>query len=425
MHALLQPASVLLTGVEFRVRRDALRHPPERLGKWLGRRLPVLGPTYTKLGQFVSSRPDVFGPELCKQLYTLQDSVTPMDFAFVSQRVKGTPVHERLHSIDPVPLASASIAQVHRATMNDGTKVVLKVMRPNILAQMKHDVNMINFMLASMERGGMEGVDDTQSLLDQFASQLFGEADFVREKNSMMMFAKMYESNPCLRVPKVFDELCSESVLVMEYLPSKKMDPKNIPDMGQRRQAAILLMGTFLSQMLSGGLTHADPHGGNIGLHPHTNQLVLYDFGNVVSLDKDMQRALKQIMMLVIERDVDGMVDMLPQLGIIVRDPEAIRFYVSSYIDYITSLDVNMLFSASVPPEAVSKVPMRVSIQLLCLMRVFSMLEGTCKILDPDFQYINVAPVLFMQLFGDPDVTAFKMERDIRNFLTPAQSSSS
>jgi ubiquinone biosynthesis protein len=423
MHALVQPASVLLTGVEFRVRRDALRQTPERLGKWLGRRLPILGPTYTKLGQFVSSRPDVFGPELCKQLYTLQDNVSPMDFALVNKRIKGTPVHDRLHSIDPAPLASASIAQVHRATMNDGTKVVLKVMRPNILARMRHDISLINFMLASMERGGMEGVDDTQSLVDQFATQLFGEADFVREKETMMRFARMYESNPCLRVPRVFDELCSDSVLVMEYMPSKKMDADNIPDIGQRRQAAILLMGTFLSQMLSGGLTHADPHGGNIGLHPYTNQLVLYDFGNVIDLDKDMQRALKQIMMLVIERDVDGMVEMLPQLGITVRDPEAIRFYVSSYLDYITSLDVNKLFSATVPQEAVSKVPMKVSIQLLCLMRVFSMLEGTCKNLDPDFQYMNVAPVMLVQLFGDPDVTAFKMERDLRNFLTPSSSS--
>ena len=417
-------SSVIAAGVEFRVRKDILRCNQDSIGKWLTPKLCDLGPTYTKLGQFMASRPDIFGQDLCKHLERLQDKVNPMHFSSIGQYLKGAPVYEHIHSIEPTPLASASIAQVHRACLKNGTEVVVKVRRPNVMKQMKKDVELLNTILEVMRQFDIEGVDDSLKVVQQFSEQMLNETDFVRERKSISTFRSMNDHNPCVRVPRVYDELCSESVLVMEYVPSQKL--ADIQDVDKRRSVASLLMATFVSQILHGGMAHADPHPGNVGIHPHTQQIVLYDFGNVIELDQSMCTTLKRFILLLMDKDVEGIVAVLPDMGIVVHDRDAVKLYVSSYIDYISTLDVNQLMSGSngigngggAPGTPPQKVPMTCPGKLLSLGRVFGMLEGTCKTLDPDFQYHKVWPYLMLQVMADPDFIHFKMERDINQFFS-------
>jgi predicted unusual protein kinase regulating ubiquinone biosynthesis (AarF/ABC1/UbiB family) len=222
---------------------------------------------------------------------------------------------------------------------------------------------------------------------------------------AMKRFRTAYSHNPYVKVPEVYDALSTEDVLVMEYVPSKRLeDTINRMSKQQRRVTAIMLMATFMSQMLHGGLLHADPHAGNLGFDARTQQLVLYDFGNVILLNKDMRGALNNILAMVSTRDVQGIIGELPKLGIKINQRDALEDYINSYISYLGNLDIQELvektsaIASGTSSSGTSlgmasgnhRVPMVISNEIAGIMRVFSMLEGACKQLDADFNYNDV-----------------------------------
>jgi predicted unusual protein kinase regulating ubiquinone biosynthesis (AarF/ABC1/UbiB family) len=404
MKALGVGSQVIATSVEFTFRRDFAKQPPKDVGRWLSDRLPKVGPTFTKLGQFLASRPDIFGEDISNELSRLRSDVSPLPFSTIESALyKDQSLVEVLDYVDDTPLASASIAQVHRARLVDGTDVVLKVRRPNVKEQLTDDLQLLRAIFELLQRSKVPGFDDALSVLSQFHDQLILETNFDREMRAMKRFRKAYSHNMYVKVPEVYDALCTEGVLVMEYVPSKKLDD-TIARMSkqQKRITAIMLMTTFMSQMLHGGLLHADPHAGNLGFDPRTQQLVLYDFGNVILLSKDMRDAMNNILTLVPSRDVEGIIGELPKLGIKINQRDALEEYINSYITYLENLDIQKLVEAttaiasgtstdsSITSAGSHRVPMVISNEIAGVMRVFSMLEGACKQLDPDFKYDDV-----------------------------------
>ncbi len=401
--------SVVHTGLEWRVRERVLRQSPTAVGKWLSQRLPTMGPTYTKLGQFVSSRPDVFGLDMCRQLYTLHDNVMPVEFDdIVFDRLRRMGVGR----VNRTPMAAASIAQVHRGTLEDGTDVVVKIRRPGVAAAMRKDMGMLKTLLKAMALARVDGVRDTAELLDAFEERILGETDLLAEAHALTEFRDAYRDIPFMTVPRVHLELCTDEVLVMDFVPSVKLT--DIED-GHRKQVAVMLMTGFMHQLLSKGLVHADPHGGNMGLHAETRQLVLYDFGNVVRLPEPVRKALKSVVLYMIEGDVDAIVESLPSIGITVYEPEALRTYIGSYIRYLRSLDVQQLLASGTSlhdgGQETVRVPMSSSMDMLCLLRIFGMLEGLCKSLDAEFSYESVWPVVLANLLTDADLLRGHMSR--------------
>lgn len=413
MNAATTAHALVATGVQYRVRERVLGHSPKQLGAFLCDRLPKISMTCVKLGQLVSSRPDMFDKDLCRSLTTLQDGVAPMAFETVRAVLDASKVSKALKSVDPNPVASASIAQVHRGRLRDGSRVALKVLRPGVLQQLTRDMDLMDGLLQAMTAASLEGAADTKALLRQFRETLLRETDFARERAALCRFRRLFSRNPMVIVPAVHEHLSCENVLVMEFVPSVRLC--DVVDQTHRSSLAVLLMGTFLSQILDGGLVHADPHGGNMGV-AGTQQLVLYDFGNVIELSQDMQRSLKRVMLMMIEGDLDGIIAELPSLNIIVNEPCELRGYLQTYITYLRSLDVAEFKAAAsaMPTEKVSKVPIKVGIEMLGLLRVMSMLEGTCKALDESFQYQNVWPVLLLQLMADSDLMRARCRRDMK-----------
>lgn len=413
MNAVSTVHALVATGVQYRVRERVLGHSPKQLGAFLCDRLPKISMTCVKLGQLVSSRPDLFDKELCRSLVTLQDGVAPMAFDTVRAVLDDSKVAKALKSVDPNPVASATIAQVHRGRLRDGSRVALKVLRPGVLQQLTRDMDLMDGLLQAMTAASLEGAADTKALLLQFRETLLRETDFARERAALTRFRRLFSRNPMVLVPAVYSDLSCDNVLVMEFVPSVRLC--DVVDQTHRSSLAVLLMGTFLSQILDGGLVHADPHGGNMGV-AGTQQLVLYDFGNIIELPPGMQQSLKRVMLMMIEGDLDGIIAELPSLNVIVNEPQELRGYLQTYISYLRSLDIEEFKAATstMPTEKVSKVPIKVGIEMLGLLRVMSMLEGTCKSLDESFQYQNVWPVLLLQLMADSDLIKARCRQDMK-----------
>lgn len=408
---------IISTGLEVQVRKRVFGQTPKQVGAFLRNRLPGLGPTFTKFGQWTASRPDVFGVELCKELEGLQDRVLPMPFKEVQGVIDATKgeLNRQIAHVNAKPLASASIAQVHLARLTNGTTVVIKVARPGIMQQIKNDMNQLDSILRTFEIISPEGVSETRTMIQQFEKQLVVETDFKREAAQLARFQQMYSNNPFMRVPRVMTKLCSSNILVMEYLPSIKLE--TIPA-EQRNDMAKLLMCSFMMQVLQGKMVHGDPHAGNMGMHTTTRQLVLYDFGNVLELPPRLQVALKKVVLLIMDRDIDAIIALFPDLGINVLNADNLRNYVETYITYIESLDPDDLLSSTAftsPPSSTSqtKVPLTISVQLICLLRIFSMLEGICKKLNPQFSYTTIFPIILLQMAGDSDLMWDKTQRDV------------
>ena len=367
----------------------------------------------------MSSRPDVFGVQFCAELEVLQDRVTPMPPHEVQSAMATSKLVGNLLQMDADPIASASIAQVHRATLKNGGVVAIKIARPGVLERIDMDVKHIKRLLYFLKLFHIIHSSDHTGLIDQFKYRLKREVDFEQELDHLVKFKQMYAHNPVVRVPNVFPELSTSKILVMEFLPAIKFDM--IPS-HERKPFATLLMSSFMLQILGGGLVHADPHAGNLGMHDTTRQIILYDFGNTIELSQDVINALKEAMLLVMEprsqKNVDEIIHLFPRLGIHVvhNDPAYLRVFVSSYLEYIATLDVDTLLTStafSAPPPSGGSIPIVVNIELLSLLRILSILEGICKALNPDFNYMSIWPAILLQLSSDKQFVWNRVKKDL------------
>lgn len=395
----------LVTGsaVELGLRLTVGRAPPAAVGAWLVDRLPRLGMTFVKLGQLASTRPDVFGEDVCASLKGLRDRVAPMTLAevqatLIREHPRGAELAARMQS---KPVASASIGQVHLGRLPDGRQVAIKVRRPGIADSMHADVELLESLVRLREACGAQNTAHARRLLRDMASHLSYETNFVAEASNLRRFRKLLRVHgpPGIVIPRTVDEYCCESVLVMEYAPSTcllQLAPVAATTTGDRssssgeanttgRRVATTLMDGLFAQIFHLGLVHGDPHPGNLGLLPD-GQVVMYDFGNVIDLTTQERYVAKVLIWQLILGDVDGAAQSLQALGAEIDDYDALRELLGVYRAYAGTLDV-ALIRDSHDPEA--PLPVRLPDKLMRLLRACSMLEGTCKRVDPAFNYVE------------------------------------
>jgi ubiquinone biosynthesis protein len=353
----------ILIGLEYRVSGD------KRL---LRRRLEGAGPTFVKLGQFIANRPDVFGKDLSKELASLQDSV-----AWVPMKAP-----RGIENFEEEPFAAASIAQVHRGTYK-GRQVAVKLKRPGIAQSIRSDL------------GALKLVD--RKFVGDLESSLLKELDFKQELRNAQEFARMYEFDSSVVVPKVYPEVSSDDHIVMDYVPSV-----------QKVTSAPRLINLFLNQLLFESLVHGDLHSGNIGLvhGPPMNSssgaegtLVLYDFGNVIRTTEDYREAVRDFVWHVQTRDVSRILGDLRRMGMYVAHEDATRAFIRKLLRYLETQDLKEFrFSAD---EIQERVPVVLDPVTAALVRSFSLLEGYCKSVDPGFSYESIIQSNLETLFSD------------------------
>ena len=290
---------------------------PERIRELLQQ----LGPTYVKIGQLVASRSDVLPPDIIAELSKLQSEAEPFAWEEASEVITselGKPPEELFASIEHEPFAAASTAQVHRATLQDGTLVVVKVQRPRIVAKTKADLGVITELAGVAERrlsyARRIGV---RSLVAEFAGGVLKELDYRNEAYHAKRLADNLTRFPEISVPKIYDDLSGTRVLTMEYIRGIK-----ISDVAALREAGFdtdALGRTFLrsviKQVLIDGFFHGDPHPGNLMADPESHTLVFLDLGLVGQLNATQRVDMLGLIYAVKEVDITGIADGLLALG--------------------------------------------------------------------------------------------------------------
>jgi ubiquinone biosynthesis protein len=259
--------------------------------------LQELGPTFVKLGQVMSTRTDVLPPAYIEALEQLQDDVAPLPFATVEAQLQaalGPQWRERVARFDEAPLATASIAQVHRATLLGGEEVVLKVQRPNIAAQIRSDLHILNVLArrALVEYPEVRAFDPL-GVLDEFEASITSELDFAQEARHMRKMARNLGDLPFVKVPAVFEALSSRTVLCMEFLAGVKIRDARAAGFDMQVVGQRYLTAAY-DMLFKHGFFHGDLHPGNVLVLPG-EVLGLLDFGMVGRLSRDMRNNIISI----------------------------------------------------------------------------------------------------------------------------------
>jgi ubiquinone biosynthesis protein len=259
--------------------------------------LDELGPTFVKFGQLLSTRPDVVPPDIVFELKGLQDDVSPFPYQQVERVIEedlGLTVAQLFLDFDELPVAAASIGQVHRATLPNGRRVAVKVQRPDAPRQVEADLELM-YQAARLVRERIKALEfiDTVSLVDEFARTIRQELDYRMEARNAEQFHRNFAGHPHVRVPRVFWSYSRSRVLTLELLEGVHLRDLDVTTytLEERRRLAYIVAEAWMHMIFRHGFFHADPHPANIMVLEQTEQIGLIDFGMVGKLtDEDMSR---------------------------------------------------------------------------------------------------------------------------------------
>jgi ubiquinone biosynthesis protein len=265
--------------------------------------LEELGPTFAKLGQILSTRPDLLSPELIAELEKLQDRVKPLteaEVVRVMEQELRVPWEDVFASIESEPLAAGTIGQVHRATLEDGAHVVVKVQRPRAQEEILRDLGLFElFAEKALEREGLRRTVDIPALVQHLSESLRRELDFTQEAANIERMRDALASYDRLDVPRLYGELSTSRLLVLEFVEGVPI--LEAPDTPERREAAHQLLEAFSRQILVDGFFHADPHPGNL-IWSGDDKIYLLDLGMVGELGPEVREVLV-LLLLAFARD--------------------------------------------------------------------------------------------------------------------------
>jgi predicted unusual protein kinase regulating ubiquinone biosynthesis (AarF/ABC1/UbiB family) len=390
----------------FYVRKEK----PSVVAAWLCKRLPQLGPTYVKAAQFVSSREDIFGAELSSGLRDMQNKVPEMSIDVVRGIIDDNPLVARaVSNLEEKPMASASIAQVHIAELHDGRRVVLKVKRPGLQSLIARDLELLRSIVELTRVMGAPEASQAGRVVEDFGKTLLIETDFLNEVENVNAFRQMYGSRTDVVIPAVFGDLCTPDIIVMEYVPSARVFDYR----GNKAVLAYRLMALFLGQVLyTGGIVHGDPQPGNIGV-TDDDAIVLYDFGNAVTMTDEYRTRLKVAIFSLVTNDGRSALNALEALGVKVLDVTVGVKFVGMYAQYVRKIDYSIFSNG-----AGRAMPFVLTDRLMRISRVFGILEGVCMQLDDAFDYTSLGAVVWDAFLLDVDFISAKGRWDVGSIMS-------
>uniref|UniRef100_A0A6C0CSI7 ABC1 atypical kinase-like domain-containing protein n=1 Tax=viral metagenome TaxID=1070528 RepID=A0A6C0CSI7_9ZZZZ len=407
---------------EFQL-RNQFQKDKKQVGKWMRDEMIDLGPAFIKIGQFMSTRIDVFGKDITTYLAELQDQIYPIPFdllEFVLHQEYGGDYKQIFSSIDPIPIASASIGQVHRGFLKKSNQdIVLKIQKPGIENQIKDDLKTLISINKLFSKFGFQQAKDFEAILNQYESFLSSELNYINEAKHMAYFRRKLIDQR-VYIPKPLSQ-STQKVLVMEYVESIKIN--NIEEINRRninrKELARDLVTVFLYQIINLGHVHCDPHPGNLGIGKN-GEIVLFDFGNVVVLSKEFREKVNRLVFSIYQKDIDEFLELLIQLKILQLEDNfdilELKAFFNYFFDYLETLNFDQLKTAILNKDIFVNNTFKIKIDpnFLSLFRLFSLIDGTCSLLDQNFNYIsNLAP-FSDNLFMDSEFIDYRIKKDLQ-----------
>lgn len=392
---------------------------------WLRDDIVEMGPVYVKLGQIASVRTDLLSKPLTDALSTLQTDVPSEPFEVVREVIEGSfpgyCLEDLYEDFDPTPIAAASIAQVHSARLGC-YRVAVKVQRPNIRELFEEELTVIKTFVSMLSMIKSREAMEAEVLIKDLERTLLQETDFLIEKENMRVFRESLKSFPRFRVPRVVSKLSSSKVLTMEFVSSERITNYRSPQLAQ------YLMRSIVNMIVNDGLLHCDPHPGNIGV-TNDDTIVLYDFGMTARLSTSMRQHMRQICILLFNRNTYELSDQLLSNRFIIAESEALSidtcspkeqyviFRLCDYIyEYISLLDVKLFIRRIIDDPTIDpkRLPFRLNDDLFYLFKSMAVLEGVCKTIDHQFNYNTIMIEMIFEMM-DLDMIISKVKNDLDN----------
>ena len=363
--------------------------------------LEELGTTGIKLGQILSTRPDLLPPDLIAELEKLRDRVPAVPTDVIIQTVEselGCPLAEVFGEFEEVPLAGASIGQVHGATLLDGTRVVVKVRKPGLEETVNTDLAIVADLAARAARAELLGRNyDIVAVADDFAWTLRAEMDYVHEGRNADRLRRALADDPRVVIPAVLWSHTTRAVLIMERIDGIRIsDVEAIAAAGHSRRAlARTSAEILLRQVFQDGFYHADPHPGNFLVTPD-GRLALLDFGMVGELEESIHHRLLQVLVSVVSQDAEAVTNAIELLGVI-RTPvvrESVRRDVRHVLGRYYGLSASQFDLREYINDTlmiVRRHGLQLPTELALVLKTVAMSEGLWRSLDPAFNSARTA----------------------------------
>ncbi|MFB6168156.1 MAG: ABC1 kinase family protein [Haloferacaceae archaeon] len=361
--------------------------------------LLTLGPTFIKLGQLLSTRPDILPPAYIDVLSSLQDDVPPADWPSVERVIEDEvgPVEEVFDDFDRDAISGASLGQVYRATY-EGDPVAVKVRRPGIEELVEADLTVVRWSVPFLKRLVDESrAFSLENVADEFAKTIREEMDYRRERRVLETIRERFEGDETIKIPRSMPAVSGGRVLTMEYIGGTKInDVRALDEAGHdRTELATRLQRAYLKMILEDGIFHADPHPGNLAV-ADDGAIVFYDFGMNGEVAPYIQEKIVEFYVAIAEQDIDGILDAMVEMGTL--SPEADRQVMANVMELaiadvrgeeIEQFRVQQVIQQV--EDTIYEFPLRLPRNFALILRVATVVEGVCVTLDPDFDFIEVA----------------------------------
>ena len=384
-----------------------------------------LGPTYIKLGQIMSLHSDVLPREYCDELFKLTSDVEPMPFEDVIEVIEKSwrmPYTDVLKNIEPKPLGSASIAQVHKASLLDGTPVVIKVQRKGVYDVMARDIGLLHKMVKLMPPiGGLKNMVDFDMVLDEMWSVAQQEMDFLKEAENIVEFKHNNKDIVYVSVPDFYKEYTTDRVLVMEYVDGIELTDRNTlinkgydcDEIGKK------LANNFIKQIMEDGFFHADPHPGNLRIRD--GKIIWLDMGMMGSLSEKQRKIMVKGVESIALNDINSLekavYDLCDNDGHVDRSKlnEELRMFMNKYGN-VTMGEVNIPETLMDLLDIMKNNNLILPHGVTMLVRGLAHIEGVLEVIAPDISMTEIAASRMADTYMDD----FDLKTETKNFLRKA-----
>ena len=374
--------------------------------------LTKLGPAYIKIGQALSTRPDLVPPMYLEELTKLQDQLpafpNEIAYQFIKEELGGSP--EDIYSeISPHPIAAASLGQVYKGRLKTGEEVAIKVQRPDLRERITIDLYILRILAGWVQKNVNRVRSDLVGILDELGSRIFEEMDYIREGENAERFFELYGHLPDIYVPKIYWEYTNRRVLTMEWINGIKLNqPQEIETLGINARYLIEIgVQCSLRQLLEHGFFHADPHPGNL-LATFDGKLAYLDFGMMSEVKPPQRYGLIEAIVHVVNRDFDSLAKDYVKLEFLTPDtdltpivPAFARVFANAQGASVAELNIKSITDDL--SQLMYEYPFRVPPYYALIIRSLVTLEGIAIYIDPNFKVLSEAyPYVSKRLLTDP-----------------------